>query len=51
MAGEWRLKLAQAERQYSENRTVETRAEYLRVLSIFAALVMRGQMPGEPRVP
>jgi hypothetical protein len=43
----WRLELAQAERQYRENQTVETRAEYLRVLAIFAALVVHGEMPAE----
>jgi len=41
----WRCKLSEAERGYSENRTGENRAEYLRVLSIFAALVTRGVTP------
>jgi hypothetical protein len=43
----WRLKLAEAERRYIENRTRENRVEFLKVLRIFTALVMRGVIPRE----
>jgi hypothetical protein len=45
--GMWRLKLAEAERRYIENRTRENRVEFLKVLRIFTALVMRGVIPRE----
>jgi hypothetical protein len=45
----WRLKLAEAERRYIENRTREDRVEFVKVLTIFTALVMRGVIPREAR--
>jgi hypothetical protein len=45
----WRLKLAEAERRYIENRTRENRVELVKVLSIFIELVMRGVIPREVR--
>ena len=47
--GMWRLKLAEAERRYIENRTRENRVELVKVLSIFIELVMRGVIPREVR--
>ena len=47
--GMWHLKLAEAERRYIENRTRENRVEFVKVLSIFTALVMRGVIPREVR--
>jgi hypothetical protein len=41
----WRLKLEEAQRHYGETRTEESRAEYRRVLRVFADLVLWGQMP------
>src|ERR1017187_2896327 len=49
--GMWRLKLAEAERRYIESRTRENRVEFVKVLSIFTALVMRGEIPREVRLP
>jgi hypothetical protein len=45
----WRLKLAEAERRYIENQTRENRVEFVKVLSIFTALVMRGVITREVR--
>jgi hypothetical protein len=41
----WRAKLEEAQRRYVEDRTEESRAEYRRVLRIYANLVLRGKMP------
>ena len=47
----WRLKLAEAERRYVEDRTPENRAEFLDGLRQFTALVMRGVIPREEDLP
>jgi hypothetical protein len=41
----WRLKLAEAQRRYSADPTEETRAEFRRVLRLFADLVVRDVVP------
>jgi hypothetical protein len=41
----WRDKLADAYCRYSDNRTAETRAEYLKVLKTFTDIVVRHQPP------
>jgi hypothetical protein len=43
----WRERLADVQARYLENRTPENRAEVMRVLKIFAALVVRGEVPAE----
>jgi hypothetical protein len=43
----WRDKLDQAHCRYSDNRTAETRAAYLKVLKTFADLVLRNQTPSD----
>jgi hypothetical protein len=41
----WRAKLEEAQRRYSADPNAETRAEFRRLLRLFADLVMRSQMP------
>ena len=41
----WRQWLAEAERQYLEDRNDETHRIYSEILRIFTALVVRGQVP------
>jgi hypothetical protein len=41
----WRAKLEEAERRYSADPNFETRAEFRRLLRLFADLVVRGQPP------
>lgn len=41
----WRLKLAEAQRRYGDERTAENRAALLRALAAFTALVTRGEVP------
>jgi len=41
----WREKLENARRLYVEDQNERTRADYLRVLTKFADLVLRGQRP------
>jgi hypothetical protein len=43
----WRAKLAEAHCRMEQDRKLETKAEYLRVLRIFKDLVMYGRLPGE----
>jgi hypothetical protein len=43
----WRARLAEAAREFTENRSSETRQNYLRVLQIFTDLVSRGRRPME----
>jgi hypothetical protein len=46
----WRLKLAEAESRYTNNRNRENRTELIRVLGLFTGLVMRGLIPREPGI-
>ena len=41
----WRAKVEDAERKYRDNPTVETQAEYRRLVHLFADLVLRNQLP------
>jgi hypothetical protein len=41
----WRARPDEAQRRYTEDRTEESRAEYRRVLRIYADLVLRGKTP------
>jgi hypothetical protein len=41
----WRLKLEEAQRRFSVDPNDETRAEFRRLLQLFADLMMRGQPP------
>jgi hypothetical protein len=41
----WRLRLEEAQRRYLDNPTEETRAEFRRLLRLFAHLVVRDQLP------
>jgi hypothetical protein len=41
----WRAKLEEAQRRYSVDPNAETRAEFRRLLRLFADLVVRDQMP------
>ena len=41
----WSEKLRDAQARYQANRNEETKAEYLRVLRIFTALVLRDRTP------
>lgn len=41
----WRLKLKQAQRRYSVDPTDENRAEFRRVLRLYADLVLRDVLP------
>jgi hypothetical protein len=41
----WRLQLAEAQRRFSADPTDETRAEFRRLLRLFANLVVRDQLP------
>ena len=41
----WRGKLEQAQRRYAADPTAESRAEWMRVLGVFANLVMWDQLP------
>ena len=41
----WRGKLEQAQRRYAADPTAESRAEWMRVLRVFANLVVRDQLP------
>lgn len=43
----WRERLAEATTRYLENRTPQTRADYLRVLKVFADLVNHDKIPVE----
>ena len=43
----WRERLAEAAREFTENRSSETRQNYLRILRIFTDLVSRGTWPVE----
>ena len=44
----WREKVAIAQRQYESDRTEENKREYLRVLKLFANLVVRSEIPAQP---
>jgi hypothetical protein len=41
----WRANLDAAQRRYSADPNAENRAEFRRLLRLFADLVVRGQMP------
>jgi hypothetical protein len=41
----WRLKLEGAQRRYSDTPNDETRAEFRRLLRLFANFVVRNQLP------
>jgi hypothetical protein len=43
----WRWRLEGAERRYRAAKNKESRAEYLRILRIFSALVLRYKLPEE----
>ena len=43
----WRAKVIEAQFRMKQDRNLETKAEYLRVLRIFKDLVMYGKLPGE----
>jgi hypothetical protein len=47
LSGLWRRKFAEARHEYAVRPTPETKLEYLRVLGIFAALVIHGVTPTE----
>jgi hypothetical protein len=43
----WRAKLFEAESRLKQERSLETKAEYMRVLRIFKDLVVNGKPPRE----
>ena len=43
----WRTKVVEAQLRMKQDRNLETKAEYLRVLRIFKDLVLYGKLPGE----
>jgi hypothetical protein len=43
----WRAKLFAAEFRMKQDRNLETKAEYMRVLRTFKDLVMHGKLPGD----
>jgi hypothetical protein len=43
----WRAKLFAAESRMKQERNLETKAEYMRVLRIFKDLVVNGKLPRE----
>ena len=43
----WQARLAEARKQYDENKTPETRAAYSRALRAFADVVIRGVRPSK----
>ena len=45
----WRERLADAYRRYLENRNDATKAEYLQTLRAYAGLILRSEIPEEPR--
>jgi hypothetical protein len=43
----WRNRLADAQSQYSQHPTVQTKLEFVRLLEVFADLILRGKAPRE----
>ena len=43
----WRWKLEEAEQRYQDERSAESRSEYLRILRTFSDLVLRYELPEE----